>query len=177
MKQTWSDSASNRLSFLTLTGAYEVDAPLVIPSQLVLVLSGATLVPTSSFAGAAMLVFRNAAYAAVVSPSGPAGARLSCATGAGASTGGFAAIAVTDSSFITIDGLSIDSCGSATQPAIALLASSPSAPAVSIGVSAAPPLCASLELRHVSEWRQYQYQAILSFIFTRTSKNRNSRRV
>jgi parallel beta-helix repeat protein len=127
----WATVNSSVQSFLTLTGPIVMDVPLKLPPQLVLVLHGALLTPAPSFVGEALLVVAQAPFAAVVSPAGPRGARISCSNrtsadgpSVGVQTGlGMAAIVVRDSPKFVLDGVSIDSCGSKTVAAVVLAAS------------------------------------------------------
>ena len=136
----WVNSGSNVLSYLTLTGVYQADTPLVLPSQFVLVMNRATLTAIPHFSypaipypfiytlakiGNAIIVIpSHTNYTAVVSPGGPSEALVSCKnvddkfghvvarnpTGNGAQTGPDG-IVVYGASNILIDGITVDSCG------------------------------------------------------------------
>ena len=136
------NSTSGTLSYLTITGNFVADVPIQVPSQLILVMLNATLqtkyqlfssaanTPLLQSRGNALINFKSANFAGVVSPHGsygilsctdyPAGSNLSpnnfnypsvpSPSGSLSATGpdGVAAIG---SNNLIIDGISVQSCG------------------------------------------------------------------
>lgn len=126
------NSSSPFLSYLTLVGSYIADVPIMLPSQTVLVLTNATLSVTPSFGNAssghntkaiykspynAVIVMASVTSSAVVSPSGPLGAMISClntyqySSSLSSSYVGPAGILAMFSTRILISGVTIDKCG------------------------------------------------------------------
>jgi hypothetical protein len=104
------NATSGSLSFLRLTrGAWLADEPLNLSlRQLVLVLDDVDLVPAASFPPLRGLIEINStAYSGVVSPGGPAAARIICADAAVSP----AAVWSVDSADTVVDGLFIFGCG------------------------------------------------------------------
>jgi hypothetical protein len=110
VNETLTNANSSTLSFLRLTrGAWLADEPLNLSvRQLVLVLDDVDVAPAASFPPFRGLIEINGTtHAGVVSPGGPAAARLICADAAVSP----AAVAATDSSEVVVDGLYIFGCG------------------------------------------------------------------
>jgi hypothetical protein len=102
------NSTSGALSYLILTGAFDADAAIVLPPQLILVLDGATLTANASIAGApALIVGNGSSFAGVVAPGGPSSGRLVCPPGGPSPAGILAA----QSANFVVDGVTVDGCG------------------------------------------------------------------
>jgi len=107
------------LNFITLVGNYDGDVPLVLPSNLMLVMNGAKIVATSAFPSSALglIVASNAPFAGVVSPGGPDAALIDCGLVKGPS-----GIYIYNSAYFTVDGISVNGCGApGAQGAISIL--------------------------------------------------------
>jgi hypothetical protein len=86
-KSVWVNS-TNFYSYLTLTGNYIADNPLVLPSQFILVLKNAVITPLANWTvvtnplmtskGNAIIVMNGQHYSGVVAPGGPATAVINC---------------------------------------------------------------------------------------------------
>ena len=86
----WLNRTSNSLSYLTITGTFIADVPILLPSQFILVMNQATIsVDPALFSSAgntallqakgnAIINMKGSNFAGVVSPSGPSGAIIDC---------------------------------------------------------------------------------------------------
>jgi hypothetical protein len=108
------NSSSGTLSYLTLTGPYAVDEPLLLFPQLILVLLNAQLTAAANLSSSAqaLILANHSAFAGVVAPGGPSTAELSCPAGGPAGV-----LALQSPSFL-LDGLAISGCGSAEGGAV-----------------------------------------------------------
>jgi hypothetical protein len=130
MNQVWLNS-TNGLSYLTLRGNYTADVPIVMISQLILVLDDARLEAVINFPVTAtnpqsntrsvsetkwaLVVFNNVYFSGIISPAGPRKATLSCNNlpklGTSSTIVGPAGILMIGSGGILMDGITVDSCG------------------------------------------------------------------
>jgi hypothetical protein len=88
-KLIWLNS-TNFYSYLTLTGNYIADNPLILPSQFILVLSNAVIIPLANFTvaasptmtakGNAIIVINGQHYSGVVAPGGPSTGIINCSS-------------------------------------------------------------------------------------------------
>jgi hypothetical protein len=106
------NSTVGLLSYLTLTGTYDADVPLGLPSQLILAMDDATIVASPAFSGEAFIIANGSAFAAVVSVAGPAHALIDCSAALVAATG----VLAVNSPFFLLDGVTVSGCGN-TGPA------------------------------------------------------------
>ena len=92
-------------------GAYVADAPLTLMPQLILVLDDVDVSPTADFAEArawgGLIELNRTDFAGVVSPGGPSSARFTCSN----ATASPAAVRVTESENVIVDGISVTGCG------------------------------------------------------------------
>jgi len=104
----WDPNVKQLTSFITLTGAYQLSTPLKVPAQTILVLKDASIVAASNFSTDApgLIIATNAFFSGVVSPGGADTAVINCAN-----VPGPAGIYVSNSSYFTIDGISVANCG------------------------------------------------------------------
>ena len=110
VNETLTNANSSTMSFLRLTrGAWLADEALNLSvRQLVLVLDDVDVAPAATFPPFRGLIEINGtSHTGVVSPGGPAAARIVCADAAVSP----AAVAATDSSQVIVDGLFIFGCG------------------------------------------------------------------
>jgi len=110
VNETLTNANSSTMSFLRLTrGAWLADEALNLSvRQLVLVLDDVDVAPAAAFPPFRGLIEINGtSHAGVVSPGGPAAARIVCADAAVSPS----AVAATDSSQVIVDGLYIFGCG------------------------------------------------------------------
>ena len=89
-KIVWLNGSSSSLSYLTITGSYIADAPILLPSQFILVMNQATITAAPALfssaqntallqaRGNAIINMKGSNFAGVVSPSGPSGATIDC---------------------------------------------------------------------------------------------------
>jgi len=89
--KVWLNSTSLSLSYLTIQGKYSADVPLLLPSQFILVMDDAEINAIPSLfshpaneniltqRGNGIVNIKGAHYSGVVSPGGPAKAKISCA--------------------------------------------------------------------------------------------------
>jgi hypothetical protein len=104
------NSASGYYSYLTLSnGTYVADEPLTLLPQLVLVLDRVVMTHAADFdrGWGGLIELNGTDYAGVVSPGGPDSAQFLC-TNASMSP---AAVRVTESSYVYVDGIGVDGCG------------------------------------------------------------------
>jgi len=105
----WQPGVKQIMSFLTLIGDYVCDVSLSLPRQLVLVLEGATITADDSkFSSSSpgMIVADGAHFSYVVSPGGASTATIDCGT-----VSGPAGIYIFNSSYFSVDGISVKNCG------------------------------------------------------------------
>ena len=122
----WLNSTSNTLSYLTLKGNYIADVPIFLPDQFVFVFDDARLEASVNFTAVnnteaidksamGLLVSKYSFFTAIVSPSGPSNAIISCANmpkqPIETSIVGPAGILILNSGSSLVDGITIDSCG------------------------------------------------------------------
>lgn len=130
MNKVWLNS-TNGLSYLTLRGNYTANVPIVMISQLILVLDGARLEAVTNFPVTAtnpqsntrsisetkwaLVVFNSVYFSGIISPGGPKKATLSCINipklGTSSTIVGPAGILMIGSGGILMEGITVDSCG------------------------------------------------------------------
>lgn len=96
------------LNYITISGNYSIDEPLLLFPQLLFVLNGAILIPHPSFAGAAMVISNRSAFSGVISRSGLLAGQFLCNPQTGPSP---TAIVALQSPYFLIDSVLIDGCG------------------------------------------------------------------
>lgn len=104
------NSASGYFSYLTLSnGTYVADEPLTLCSQLVLVLDRVVMTHAADFdrGWGGLIELNHTDYAGVVSPGGPDSAQFVCTN----ATMSPAAVRVTESSNVLVDGIGVNGCG------------------------------------------------------------------
>jgi len=105
----WQPGVKQVISFLTLIGEYTADETLKLPRQLVLVLEGATITADHhlfSKSSLGIIVAEEAHFSHVVSLGGPSAATIDCG-----SVSGPAGIYIFNSSYFSVDGLTVKNCG------------------------------------------------------------------
>jgi len=96
------------MNFLTLSGTYSADEPLVIPKNLVLVMDGATIVAVTTMVATTVpkgvIDARFADFSSIVSPG--ANGVIDCGV-----VSGPAGIYIESSSYFSVDGITVNNCG------------------------------------------------------------------
>ena len=110
-------NSTNFISYLTLTGLYKCDEPLKLPPGFVLVLKDAHLIMLHSFprSSLGLIIANNSHFSGVVNPGSVDSSLIECPNttswSSSSSSSPSAAIYVFNSSYFTIDGVSISGCG------------------------------------------------------------------
>ena len=106
-----SSNSTNFVSYLTLKGIYECDEPLKLPPAFMLVLKDARLIMLHSFprSSLGLIIASNSHFSGVVNPGSVDSSLIECPNASSWSSP--SAIYVFNSSYFTVDGVSIYGCG------------------------------------------------------------------